>query len=255
MKKRIRKIVLRSLLCLFIAVAGYFSYEFILKYPLQEYFKSQVMKRMKQNFVNHEKDFEQLVELGKSIENLEEFELYENNIISLRISKYNSEETLKTEYIWLLERNDSVFDDRGDYGGEVFIKSIEFLKDSSLVLNTLNDNNKIEEFDNWEISYKGKFANPIAKEILNYQKIDFMNFTALKEKLEKVNCHSYWKTEGLISLTYAGRSPSDYFAYYIYDKPSTNTKYILGKDYSCHYQLPSACLIDITNWYGEGKVD
>ncbi len=249
-----KKIILHSLLCLFVAVVGYFSYKFYFEELIQEYFKSQVMKRMEQNLANHEDDFDKIVELSRDIKELRGFELYENDVISLRISNYNSVKTLETEYIQLLERNDSVFYDKGYYGGEVFIESIEFLKDSSVVLNT-NGFIKTEKFANWEINYKGNFDNLILKEIFNYQKVDFIKFVSLKQKLEKVNCNTYWKRDEHISLTYAGRYPSDCFVYDIYNKEPNNEKYVLDKNYFCRYQLPSICLINVTNWYGEGKVD
>ncbi|WP_291727782.1 hypothetical protein [Bernardetia sp.] len=253
MKKTVRKIILRSLLCLFLTIVGYFSYEFYFKYPLQEYFKSQVVKRMKQNFKNHETDFEELVGISKDLKNLKNFELYENDIVALDI-EHNSKNVVRTEYIWLIERNDSVFYDIDMYGGEVFIEEIKFVGDSILILTYRTNEIKKLEFINWNLSYKGNLNNSLFKEILNHQKIDFKKFVHFKEKVEEVNCHTFWRRGEMVSLAYAGRTPADYFAYDIYEK-THEKKYILGQNYLCRYQEPFICLVDITNWYGEGKVD
>ncbi|WP_338768089.1 hypothetical protein WAF17_07050 [Bernardetia sp. ABR2-2B] len=258
MKKTIRKIILRSLLCLFVAIASYFSYEIYLKDFIFEYFRMQVVDRMKENLENHESEFEELVEFSKDFNDIDDLQFFENDIINFRLRDSSMSSYIPNidyESIWLTERNDSIFWNQGNL--DFIVEKVEFNKDNFVkVYLNYEGERDIDTLHNWTINYRGTTNNIILKQLLTYRNIDFEKFKLLRNKVEKVNCHSFYKSGHSFMLSYAGYAPSDYFFYIISPNSplSIGAKHLSKEDYYWCYHTSSFC-IDMINWYGEGEVD
>lgn len=261
MKKNLRKIVLRSLLCLFVAVAGYFSYEFVLKEFIYEYFRMQVVDRMKQNLENHEDDFEKLVEFSKDFNDVDGITFLKNDTIEFSIYSTTFTEANKGympiyESVTITEQNDSVFYHGFTHEDKYVVESIKFISDSLFIHTKKEGKDNLYVFDSWIIHYEGTEQNIIVEDLLSYRNIDFENFKLLRAKLKKLNCHYFFKSENVLMLHYSGYAPNDYFAYNINlnNSISIDKEFLLKNNYYWHYQPPSFCF-EMTNWYGKGEVD
>ncbi len=262
MKKTIRKVGLHSLLCLFVVITGYFSYEFFLKEFIFEYFRMQVVDGMKQNLENHEEDFEDLVEFSKNFSDIDGITFLEDNTIEFSIysstfTKSNNGYAPIYENVQLTEQNGFVFYHGSTYEDKYIVESIKFTSDSLFIHTHKEGKHNLYIFYSWIIHYEGKEENTIVENLLSYRDIDLKKFKLLRRKLEKLNCHSLFKNEKILMLHYSGYAPNDYFAYNINlnNNISTDKEFLLKGNYYWHYQPPSFCLMSSTNWYGEGEID
>jgi len=199
-----KKWILFASIMVIASLTLWLSYDFHLKYVINNYQEKRIEKQLQVNFKSHLEDFEDLVTFSRELGTLENLEFYKTGII-----RFDLRDSLLIDSLLSDTNIINVDDDELDV-----IENLRFT-DSTLFIKSSESEST---YKNWMIWYRGRIDNPSVEKLLAYNQITLEQLSQLKNKLDKIKCEAFSKTDSLLTIRYAGHS-GECFNYIVPLKP------------------------------------
>lgn len=168
----------------------WFAYDFHFKFVINAFQAKQIEKRLQENFHDNRIGFNELLTLSRQLNTLESVEFRENRKIHFQIyDSIQDRNAFENDFISIGNNSSSNVSD------------IQF-KDNNNIL-VISDDQAFTS-DSWTIDFQGEIGNPLVEKLLSYNNISLEQLKELEEKLGKINCQGFDKTDSLITIRFAG---------------------------------------------------